>query len=542
MVEQYQLYSLLSIVTSSLALSLALLVFRRFPGKRAASTFVLAMSFFLVAALLSYPIRYGYAGQGYDSYGYPVQEGGPLLMWSTRLFYFVHMLAVGYTAAFVGMYFYGFEVFRRRAASTFLNLSLGAAAVLVSALVGERTTATGPVPLVTNSRLALATISTFYGLTMLATIGRTLWKNRDLIVRRQAWVMLVGILIHGATAETYAYIRIELQDFGQPPFLTLSALVMAAFFTVAILRYRMFDVAPRAEEAVAYPRKFPVAAGHAYIAKERRPEVGFRALAEAVRRGDVGLVITRLPPAAVREGFDLETTAILSLSSVIGQNTIPPTHPEMIERLVAGFVEGQKRSIVAIEGVEYLATYVGVPRVLRTLNRVRDLVTLAGGVFIVSADPAALEERDQALLDRDYEPLPVATTEGFTVQDVFVIHSSGILVSHVGREEEPRPGAPDQDVMAGMLTAIMNFARVSFAEASHELKGFDLGQKKVVIERGSRIILAVVFLGREPVSIADEMRAFISRAERKFGVLLDSWNGSMDEMVGIRAMTARLLI
>jgi hypothetical protein len=128
------------------------------------------------------------------------------------------------------------------------------------------------------------------------------------------------------------------------------------------------------------------------------------------------------------------------------------------------------------------------------------------------------------------------------VQEVFVIHSSGILVSHVGRTETPRPGAPDEDVMAGMLTAIMNFARVSFAEASHELKGFDLGSKKVVIERGGRIILAVVFLGREPVSIGDEMRAFISRAERKFGVLLDTWSGSMEEMGGIRAMTARLMI
>ena len=198
--------------------------------------------------------------------------------------------------------------------------------------------------------------------------------------------------------------------------------------------------------------------------------------------------------------------------------------------------------MVALEGVEYLATYVGFPRVLQILNRLRDLATQSGGVFIVSADPAALDERDQAVIDREYEPLPIASTEGFAVQDVFVIHSSGILVSHAGRSDAPRPGAPDEDVMAGMLTAIMNFARVSFAEASHELKGFDLGSKKVVIERGTRIILAVVFLGREPTSIANEMRAFISRAERKFGIALDTWSGSMDEMVGIRAMTARLLI
>jgi len=378
MVEQYQLFSLLSIVTSTIALSLALLVFRRFPGKRAASTFVLGMSFFLGAALLTYPVRYGFTEY----------EGSLTFLWAARAFYFVHMLAVGYTAAFVGMYFYGFQVFRRRSVSTFMNLSLGAAAVLVASLVGATPDPYGqPIPDVANARIALATISTFYGLLMLATILRTLQKNRDPIVRRQALVMLAGILIHGATAETWAYIRIELKDYYQPPFLTVSALVMATAFTIAILRYRMFDVTPHPEEAVAYPKKFPVLPGRAYLAKERRPDLGFRALAEAVRQGVVGLVITRLPPAAVREGFDLETTTILSLSSVMGHNTVPPTHPEMLEKLVAKFVAGQPRSIVALEGIEYLATYVAFPRVIQTLGRLRDLVTLAGGTFIVSSDP-----------------------------------------------------------------------------------------------------------------------------------------------------------
>src|SRR5213594_966131 len=165
MVEQYQLFSFLSIGTSALALSLALLVYRRFPGKRAAMTFVLAMSFFLVAALLTYPLRYGF-DEG---------EGGPELVWTARFFYFVHMLAVGYTAAFVGIYFYGFQVFRRRSAGTLMNFALGAAAVLVASLVTEgRMTADGPLPNTANARLALAVISTSYGVLMLGTIGRTL--------------------------------------------------------------------------------------------------------------------------------------------------------------------------------------------------------------------------------------------------------------------------------------------------------------------------------------------------------------------------------
>src|SRR3989442_9083782 len=246
-----------------------------------------------------------------------------------------------------------------------MNFALGAAAVLVASLVGTSSTYTGPIPYTANARLALATSSTAYGLMMIGTIVRTLSRNRDPVVRKQAIVMLSGVLLHGATAETYAYLRIG----GQfpPPFLTASALIMAASFTIAILRYRMFDVTPRPEDPVAYPRKFPLRPGRAYVARERRPDLGFRALAEAVRQGDVGLVITRLPPTAVREGFDLEQTTILSLTSVIGQNTIPPTQPEILERLVSRFPPGRTRAAGALQGGGDLPPDGGVPSRVRTL-------------------------------------------------------------------------------------------------------------------------------------------------------------------------------
>ena len=529
-----QWYSAVSVASGALAVAITVHVWRRSPNRRAADTFVTAMTFFLLAATFAYLLR----TSTLDPTG---SNATPLLF--ARMFYFFHMLAVGFTAAFIGSYFYGFQIMRRRGVNLFLQISILVVAILVAVQITdlEAEGTYGVVVATLPATASLATFATLYMVTALGALVRTAIVTRDRIVRRQALVMVAGVLTHGAVAEWYATSRIFL-DLYPPPLLTLSALVMATFYAFAILRYRMFTVTPRAEEVMKLSRKFPIRPGRAYISKERRPELAFRALAEVVRLGDLGLVITRLPLKAVREDFDLETTPILSLSSTVGENVVPPTHPEILERLVSNFVAEQQRPVVALEGLEYLVGYVGFPRVLQTLHVLRDLVTNAGGVFVVSADPAALDERDQAVLERDYEPLPFASAAGFTVQDVFVIHSSGILVSHAGRTEAPKPGAPDQDVMAGMLTAIMNFARVSFAEASHELKGFDLGSKKVVIERGNRIIVAVVFLGSPPASIAEEMRAFISRAERKFGIALDNWSGSMDEMGGIRAMTTRLLI
>src|SRR5437016_13972553 len=53
-----------------------------------------------------------------------------------RLFYFFHMLAVGFTASFIGQYFLGFELMRRRVVNLFLQVSVVTVAVAGAPQVG----------------------------------------------------------------------------------------------------------------------------------------------------------------------------------------------------------------------------------------------------------------------------------------------------------------------------------------------------------------------------------------------------------------------
>src|SRR3972149_11665384 len=106
------------------------------------------------------------------------------------------------------MSFYGFAMFRRRSGAAVLYFPLGAAAMFVSALVSIGPSPYGGVRVDTVwSTRSLFAISLFYGLTMVAAIVRTLLRNRDGVVRRQAYVMLGGILVHGGGAGTYRYLR-----------------------------------------------------------------------------------------------------------------------------------------------------------------------------------------------------------------------------------------------------------------------------------------------------------------------------------------------
>src|SRR3989449_607336 len=342
MVEASQWYSLISIGSSSLALLAAAYVVRKIPNRRAGDTFVLAMVFFVLAGIFAYLLR----TSTLDYYG---ANSGPLAI--ARLFYFFHMLAIGFTASFIGQYFLGFEIMRRRLVNLFLQVSLLVVAIGVTTQVTE-VYYIAPFGVVVKDRSAivsLAVFATIFMATALAVLVRTLRRSTDSIVRKQALLMTAGVVIHGVGAESYAVSRITLNLYP-PPFLTITAFAMAALFAVAVLRYRMFVVTPQKEQPVGVPRHFDLKAGRAYAIRERRPRLAFLAIAEAVRLGSLGLVITRRTPTGVRDDYDLQATPILWLTSAVGQNCVPPTNPELLERLGAEVVRLQAQSGVVRRG------------------------------------------------------------------------------------------------------------------------------------------------------------------------------------------------
>ena len=532
MVEAAQWYSAISIASSSIALAISAYVVRKIPNRRAGDTFVVAMVFFVLAGTFAYLLR----TSTLDYYG---PNPGPLAY--ARLFYFCHMLAVGFTASFIGQYFLGFELMRRRVVNLFLQVSLlvvAAGVTLQVNTVGSDYSGVGVVVKDVWATASLALFATIYMSTALAVLLRTLLRNKDPIVRKQTVLMTAGVVAHGVMAETHAVSRIFLALY-LPPFLTITALSMAACFAFAVWRYKMLVVTPRKEEPVALPRRFGLKAGRAYLFRERRPKLVFLALAEAVRHGSIGLIVTRRAPIEVREDYDLPATAIIWLTSSLGQNRLAPMPPETLERAVRDFVAAQPTAVIALEGVEYLANYVGTERLVRCLHTVRDLATSGGGALLVSADLTSLQEPVTSMLERDFEPLELPVKSGQAVEDVFVIDAAGVLLTHASRTEV---GETDPDVMAGMLTAIMNFARVSFAEGSDELRRLELGKKTVVIERSPRFILAVAVAGVAPAEMREEMRAFLERAERRYGPLMSSWSGDVSAVAGLQAMTSRLFL
>ena len=114
-------------------------------------------------------------------------------------------------------------------------------------------------------------------------------------------------------------------------------------------------------------------------------------------------------------------------------------------------------------------------------------------------------------------PLLVAFAAGFVLyrrrklEWAFLVTNDGLLVSSVSRRG---PGEIDTDLVTGMLTAIINFAKQSFSdERERNLEGLELGDERVAIARGDRVYLAVVYRGRTPGRLLPIMHSLLQKIE-----------------------------
>jgi len=125
------------------------------------------------------------------------------------------------------------------------------------------------------------------------------------------------------------------------------------------------------------------------------------------------------------------------------------------------------------------------------------------------------------------------------VDEVFMIYRDGNLMAHQTRRL--RPGM-DNQIMGSMLVAIQDFVRDSFKEeASTGLNRMDFGERKVLVEKGENIYLAVVLPGKREGRVPHIMREAIAHAEERFSRTLGDWDGDMDKVRGINEEASRLL-
>ncbi len=122
----------------------------------------------------------------------------------------------------------------------------------------------------------------------------------------------------------------------------------------------------------------------------------------------------------------------------------------------------------------------------------------------------------------------------FVVQDMMLIHNDGFLITRLAHHAA---GEIDQDVMSGMLTAVLNFVEDSMGSSADSLKTFGFKEYQVLVSRGQKVFAAVVFKGDLPGDIDKPMKEFIDTVERVYRKKLAHWTGDIEtDFAGVEVL------
>jgi len=213
------------------------------------------------------------------------------------------------------------------------------------------------------------------------------------------------------------------EKFDYVPYIGAMALVLAIGSIGALMYHRRTEQTPKDQTPVAndvgamgvaevpsaatYPvihaaagEHFPIERGFIYLVKEKRPNIAFAVFNEAVSHGAKGMLVVREHPNRLRQIHSFTATKILWLTRRVGVDHIDPTELSLLSLEITKFVGTAQKSVVLLEGIEYIITQNDFESVLRFVNHLHDFVLAHDSAVIIVIDPRVLSTRELALLER----------------------------------------------------------------------------------------------------------------------------------------------
>jgi len=144
------------------------------------------------------------------------------------------------------------------------------------------------------------------------------------------------------------------------------------------------------------------------------------------------------------------------------------------------------------------------------------------------------EQEERKAGERD----KVEAERNTAIEDIFLLHRSGLLLKHYTRRLRPNV---DSDVLSGMLVAVQDFVKDSFRGEKGQLNEIRFGEIRIVIIEGKWTILAAVVRGARPYDIQPELGAALTDLEAKYEDPLIDWDGTMDQIQDVDRIMGDLI-
>jgi hypothetical protein len=124
------------------------------------------------------------------------------------------------------------------------------------------------------------------------------------------------------------------------------------------------------------------------------------------------------------------------------------------------------------------------------------------------------------------------------VDEVFLMTPNGMLLKHYTRRLRPDQ---DQDIMAGMLTAVQNFVRESFDEAGGKLNEIKFENYDILISHSKNVVIAAIISTKKPERLRSQLKIATDDLEKEFGEKISHWSGDKKELGDVDLIMKRFL-
>lgn len=124
------------------------------------------------------------------------------------------------------------------------------------------------------------------------------------------------------------------------------------------------------------------------------------------------------------------------------------------------------------------------------------------------------------------------------VDEVFLMTTNGLLIKHYTRRLRPDQ---DEDILAGMLTAVQNFIKESFDEAGGKLSEIRFENYDILISHSKNIIVAAIISTKKPERLRVQLKSATEDIESQYGERIGKWSGDKKELGDVDLLMKKFL-
>jgi len=145
--------------------------------------------------------------------------------------------------------------------------------------------------------------------------------------------------------------------------------------------------------------------GHCYLIEEERPMYSNVLLSRKMDDGVAGLVITRMNPKRIRDEFKVPPEILwLTDKDSSQEKTIPPSL-EMLIHVIQEFISSEEKTMIVLDGIQYLVSSTNFEAVLRFLRSLIDEISESNAILAISLSPETMKQQEVSILEREMEVL-----------------------------------------------------------------------------------------------------------------------------------------